>query len=533
MIIIFAISLMSVATFTSAAEDITLIYNIDFEELNAGTVMMAKLQNVGEVVEWPKGSGNHALKYIMDSTTYKSNGIHPYIIPDGLSDALAQQGDIPFGGGLYFTVDVGCNDQLRSGNPEYNINGLPYMYSMMLTADEGENYFANETGHFYPGVGSFNTGGFSLSRYEVTPRVGTTNGAIALLDDGTLGAGMNGKAIYYDNITLEWYGDWKPVTDCLLTYRDTKVPLAHSDINDAYYGKTSTSTTTSTTAVVPEPQYGENLIINADCFESDSASPAFGWNVLSGNVRIDGAMMIYNDGVTSSKVSIGLKNEIKPNTEYMFNVGSVSGDGAQLVVNGLEGEYSRTYFGVGDGPICFKTPQDTSAVSFMVYVEAFAGVTDTIVLDNFVLSEILNGENSEESESETEISTTSTTTSTTSSTSTTTSTINTTSTTTTTIGSTEPTMKIFDMTTVTTATGTENYGGSEPTAFFESEPDMILGDATDDGRVDMKDVLLIRKALAGISDIKNSLCADANKDGSLDMKDVLLIRKFLANLAVL
>ncbi len=275
--LLLAVSAFGTVVITSSAAQGALLYKIDFEEENAGTVMKANGELVGEVVEWPKGSGNHALKYVMDATTYKRNGVHPYIIPDGLSDALAQQGEIPAGGELYFTVDVGCDNELVTGNSEYGL----YMYAMMLTASEGENFFANETtGTFVPGVGSFKTGEFSLSNYEVTPVAGTGNGLIALLDDGTLGAGMYGRAIYYDNITLEWYGNWKPITNCLLTYLDTKVPLAHSDINDAYTGsvvptqpKTTTtkqgSTPTQTTkpsSAPAKPKYytSSQLAVSAD-----------------------------------------------------------------------------------------------------------------------------------------------------------------------------------------------------------------------------------------------------------------------------
>ncbi len=58
----------------------------------------------------------------------------------------------------------------------------------------------------------------------------------------------------------------------------------------------------------------------------------------------------------------------------------------------------------------------------------------------------------------------------------------------------------------------------------------VLGDANDDGKVDMKDVLLLRKFLAGMTEELNKGNADANEDGSLDMKDVLMIRKYLANM---
>ncbi len=58
----------------------------------------------------------------------------------------------------------------------------------------------------------------------------------------------------------------------------------------------------------------------------------------------------------------------------------------------------------------------------------------------------------------------------------------------------------------------------------------LLGDANDDGVVDMKDVLLLRKYLAGLAGEINQLNADVNVDTSLDMKDVLMIRKFLAHM---
>ncbi len=58
----------------------------------------------------------------------------------------------------------------------------------------------------------------------------------------------------------------------------------------------------------------------------------------------------------------------------------------------------------------------------------------------------------------------------------------------------------------------------------------LLGDANDDGSVDMKDVLLLRKFLAGLASEVNRANADVNVDGSLDMKDVLMIRKYLAHM---
>ena len=58
----------------------------------------------------------------------------------------------------------------------------------------------------------------------------------------------------------------------------------------------------------------------------------------------------------------------------------------------------------------------------------------------------------------------------------------------------------------------------------------LLGDANDDGNVNMKDVLLMRKFLAGIDVTYNAQNADCNEDGTVNMKDVLQLRKYLAGL---
>ncbi len=63
-----------------------------------------------------------------------------------------------------------------------------------------------------------------------------------------------------------------------------------------------------------------------------------------------------------------------------------------------------------------------------------------------------------------------------------------------------------------------------------SEDTVLYGDANDDMSVDMKDVLAIRKNLAGLGVEINEVQADANVDGTVDMKDVLMIRKYLADL---
>ena len=88
----------------------------------------------------------------------------------------------------------------------------------------------------------------------------------------------------------------------------------------------------------------------------------------------------------------------------------------------------------------------------------------------------------------------------------------------------EPTATGTDIT-EPTATGTDI---TEPTA--TSADPVFLGDANEDGAVNMKDVLVLRKYLAGIAVTYNAKNADVNEDGVVNMKDVLILRKYLAGI---
>ena len=74
----------------------------------------------------------------------------------------------------------------------------------------------------------------------------------------------------------------------------------------------------------------------------------------------------------------------------------------------------------------------------------------------------------------------------------------------------------------------------EPSATSEiseiSELPEVPGDADGDGDVNMKDVLLARKLIAGMNPDANRNALDVDGDGEVTMKDVLLIRKYIAGL---
>lgn len=102
-----------------------------------------------------------------------------------------------------------------------------------------------------------------------------------------------------------------------------------------------------------------------------------------------------------------------------------------------------------------------------------------------------------------------------------------------------------------TSTATETATEAEPTSTAtETEPTstatttvtepivtetqpvetIVYGDANGDGVVNMKDVLTIRKYVAGITVDIDLVSADTNGDGVVNMKDVLTVRKFVANI---
>ena len=91
---------------------------------------------------------------------------------------------------------------------------------------------------------------------------------------------------------------------------------------------------------------------------------------------------------------------------------------------------------------------------------------------------------------------------------------------------TEPTATATETEPTATAAATE----TEPTATATEAPIAFLGDANGDGAVNMKDVLTLRKQIAGMTVFCHVENADVNEDGDVNMKDVLMLRKFLANI---
>ena len=81
-----------------------------------------------------------------------------------------------------------------------------------------------------------------------------------------------------------------------------------------------------------------------------------------------------------------------------------------------------------------------------------------------------------------------------------------------------------------TATATVTEPSATATVTGTQGRVVLLGDANDDGAVNMKDVLTLRKVLADFDVPMNYFNADVNRDSLVNMKDVLMIRQFLADI---
>ena len=57
----------------------------------------------------------------------------------------------------------------------------------------------------------------------------------------------------------------------------------------------------------------------------------------------------------------------------------------------------------------------------------------------------------------------------------------------------------------------------------------LSGDANNDGAIDLKDVVMIRRYVAGGWDVEiDTANADVNSDNAVDLKDVVMLRRYIA-----
>ena len=210
------VTLVSVAAFSTSAAGSTKIYKFTFEDENATSILKKGGQYVGEIVEWPEGSGNHCLRYELNAETHTGAGVHPYIWPVGIGGALAAQGDLE---------DTGSELEMNADFAYAGSTSGSYMYPLILFNDEEENYADHST--YAPGSNEFNNGTFCWSKYDTgAPVNGLGNGGVCFVDENTLN---DGAYMYVDNIELSWIGEWTDVAEVFIGY-ENGTPCEESDL---------------------------------------------------------------------------------------------------------------------------------------------------------------------------------------------------------------------------------------------------------------------------------------------------------------
>ena len=209
------VTLVSVAAFSASAST-TKVYKFTFEDPSAQSILKKGGEYVGEVVEWPEGSGNHCLRYELNAETHTGAGVHPYIWPVGIGGALAAQGDLAdTGSELEMNVDFAYGGS-TSGS---------YMYPFILFNDEEENYADHSV--YAPTQNAFNNGTFNWSEYQIgAPVNGLGNGGVCFVDENTL---ADGAYMYVDNIEFNWIGEWAEVDGAFIGYPNG-TPCEESDL---------------------------------------------------------------------------------------------------------------------------------------------------------------------------------------------------------------------------------------------------------------------------------------------------------------
>jgi hypothetical protein len=84
-------------------------------------------------------------------------------------------------------------------------------------------------------------------------------------------------------------------------------------------------------------------------------------------------------------------------------------------------------------------------------------------------------------------------------------------------------------------TEAERYAKDNEIEFIALSDDLLLGDITGDGSIDIADSLFVARADAGLATLteEQKKAADVNKDGSADIADALFIARVDAGLASL
>ena len=232
---------------TQVRDGVTQVYKFTFEDVNATSILKVGDEVVGEVVEWPEGSGNHCLRYQLNGETRNDGECHPYLWPEGIGESLCAQGDLAESGSqIELKIDVACS----------NVPLGSYLWACLIFNDLWENPADRRNDIVWPGNNQFNTGVVTWSSYQFgAPEEGYANGGIGFYDDRTL---PDGVYMYIDNVEFNWIGKWIELDKTFVGYpggilcEESDMELVAPTNPTATGTETVTGTETATSASATE-----------------------------------------------------------------------------------------------------------------------------------------------------------------------------------------------------------------------------------------------------------------------------------------
>ncbi len=478
-------------------DDEHVIYSFTFEEEGATTLYKKAGTTPGYVTtdDYVGEEPGASLALPVGTATMSGRGgVLPYIWPTSISGIMAAQGELADGD--YYELEV---DIRWDGKPCPSAKKGTYVYPFMLTNGSDENYFTEVSGIIH----NLASREWEHYTYRLTavngdmaysvPQPGSDSGGIAFCCENTLPAG---GILYLDNLKLSKHGSWKDCDTSGIGYVDYAVAPTEYEPTDEN-GKTADGK--QATVLYENDFEGKNPEHIFNYYKEDIAAEfktAFVTGIKKNETVVDRYYIptssvnkenwFADDGEEGGgtyypviwfwnpTMQDALKKQAKlqKGDYYVFQMDFFGdSDGyayCELVSNG--NEYEPTY--------CWKSNNASGTAGDMSPFEPdFYTCYYVFKIDGLDLTE----------------------------------------------GNTA--LAMF----------TDGYVHSYKAMYCDNFKvtlvrSKLLGDANSDQAVDMKDVLAMRKNLAGMDIVINALNADMNEDEAVDMKDVLALRKSLANI---
>ena len=514
------------------------IYSFSFDEEDASTIYKKAGATPGyinhEVFAGDEETGGSLALTISAAEMTGRGGVLPYIWPDGISGVFNAQDDL--GEGEYYELKV---DIAWDGGVEVAKKGA-YVYPFVLTNGGSENYMTATDTTLQIGP-EFQT--FVYRLYKVSPdgyqefdppQPGSDSGGIAFCCEGSL---RKGKTLYIDNIEFARVGgDYKEPAEGTIRYLTPAVaPEYYEPIDEEGY--------------TYDGKKMEMLYEND--YEDPSRAPVFGhWNTeISKAFILDTKDSYKND---NTRVGFYRIPKLKPGNFYtdpdigyypviwfwneemrdVYKAQEPLGDNDYYVFQfdiWAKGAYAYPSLMVGDEEYAptyewdstgrtgseavqpfngefvtryyvFKIPGldvASANTAFAMFTDGYVNQSQPVYIDNFKFYSV-RAPKVDPEPTETEI---------------------------------EPTETFDEPTTAPTkATQAPTKKPTKKTT-APTEAPIVYGDVNGDGVVNMKDVLALRKHIAGVVIDIHFDAADTNADDVVNLKDVLALRKFIAGIA--